>query len=283
MLDRVVGPGNSSVQVTADLDFDKAVTETTRYFAQPGTPALSETASSEQYDSPNGSPVTGGVVGPDGQMDSPASLGESGAAQYTKESHTSDNAVNKSVEQREAAPGEVSSLHVGVVLDTRSVEGIDPGEVQSLVATSLGIKEKRGDTVEVTTLPFDRTAEAAATKELAAAAAADKRAEQMTLLRNGGLILLIALLLVVAWLKSRKRNKARDTATHYMVEQLRRDAADRAAAQVAFEMPSAATIALESSEGNSVTREIRDEIAAMVERQPEDVAQLLRGWLVDRV
>jgi flagellar biosynthesis/type III secretory pathway M-ring protein FliF/YscJ len=25
----------------------------------------------------------------------------------------------------------------------------------------------------------------------------------------------------------------------------------------------------------------RDEIAAMVERQPEEVAQLLRGWLVD--
>jgi flagellar biosynthesis/type III secretory pathway M-ring protein FliF/YscJ len=25
----------------------------------------------------------------------------------------------------------------------------------------------------------------------------------------------------------------------------------------------------------------RDEIAAMVERQPEEVAQLLRGWLVE--
>jgi flagellar M-ring protein FliF len=26
---------------------------------------------------------------------------------------------------------------------------------------------------------------------------------------------------------------------------------------------------------------VRDEIAALVERQPEEVAQLLRGWLVD--
>jgi flagellar M-ring protein FliF len=28
--------------------------------------------------------------------------------------------------------------------------------------------------------------------------------------------------------------------------------------------------------------DIRDELAALVERQPEDVAALLRGWLVDR-
>jgi flagellar M-ring protein FliF len=28
--------------------------------------------------------------------------------------------------------------------------------------------------------------------------------------------------------------------------------------------------------------EIRDELAALVERQPEDVAALLRGWLVER-
>ncbi len=28
--------------------------------------------------------------------------------------------------------------------------------------------------------------------------------------------------------------------------------------------------------------EMRDELAALVERQPEDVAALLRGWLVER-
>jgi flagellar biosynthesis/type III secretory pathway M-ring protein FliF/YscJ len=42
-----------------------------------------------------------------------------------------------------------------------------------------------------------------------------------------------------------------------------------------------AVLALESME-HSESDEIRDELAALVERQPEDVAALLRGWLVER-
>jgi flagellar M-ring protein FliF len=40
-------------------------------------------------------------------------------------------------------------------------------------------------------------------------------------------------------------------------------------------------LALEAAEAD-VNAEVRDEIAALVERQPEDVAALLRGWLVER-
>ena len=281
MLDQVVGPGNSTVQVTANLNFDKTVTETTRYFTQPKIPALAETTSEETYNTPGGSLGTGGVVGPDGQMASPFGTdGTSGTGEYLKKAQTSDNAIDKTVEHREAAPGGVSSLHVGVVLDSRSLDGIDSAQVESLVATSLGINLKRGDTVDVTTMVFDRTAEKAAAKELAAATSADKKASQMTMLRNGGLILLIAIMLLLAWLKSRKRAAARAEATDYMVEQLRKDAAERAT-QVPLEIPTAATIALESSE-NNMSEQIREEIAAMVERQPEDVAQLLRGWLVEQ-
>ena len=56
MLDRVVGPGNSTLTVTADLDFDKAVTESTTYSANPDLPALSESESSETYTGPAGAP-----------------------------------------------------------------------------------------------------------------------------------------------------------------------------------------------------------------------------------
>ena len=282
MLDRVVGPGNSTARVTANLNFDKTVTETTRYFTQPTIPALAETSSEETYDTPGGSLGTGGVVGPDGQMASPFGAGgTSGTGKYLKKAQTSDNAIDKTVEHREAAPGGVSSLHVGVVLDSRSLNGIDPAQVQSLVASSLGINLTRGDTVDVTTMAFDRTAEKAAAKELAAATSADKRASLMTMLRNGGLILLIAIMLVLAWLKSRKRAEVRGQATDYMVEQLRKDAVERAT-QAPLGIPTPATIALKASE-NNMSDEIRDEIAAMVERQPEDVAQLLRGWLVEQV
>jgi flagellar M-ring protein FliF len=282
MLDRVLGTGNSTVQVTAELNFDQTVTNTTRYFSDPETPPLSDTSTTETYSAPGADPA-GGVVGPDGQLD-PDAPGPDGTTDYRKKTRTSDNAVNKEVEQREAAPGDVESLHVGIVLDTESAKGVDAAAIEDLVVSGLGIDKRRGDSVEVSVMPFDRTAEKAAADDLAAADAAAEKAQLMSWAKTGGLALLVLLILLLAYLRGRRRNKAREQATTYMVEQLRRDAVDRAN-QPEIDTPPAAALALEVHDpvpSTDMTAEMREEIAAMVERQPEDVAQLLRGWLVER-
>lgn len=277
MLDRVLGVGNSAVQVTANLSFDKTVTNTTRYFDNPLAVASTETT--ETYKGPESGQV-GGVVGPDGQMDPTASPTQD--AQYSKSSRSSDNALNRTIERREAAPGGVESLHVGVVLDRDSLNGVDPRDIEDLVASALGIDEERGDTVQVSAMPFDRSSEQAMTEELAAARKADEKAAMITLGRNGALGLLGAIVLAVAWRRSRKRAAARDADdTRTWVEQLRRGGAVEAgtdAAAVGGANP--AVLALDAAEGRSA--EIREELATMVGRQPEDVAALLRGWLVER-
>jgi flagellar M-ring protein FliF len=280
MLDRVVGPGNSTAASTVNLDFDKAVTDTKSYTYNDKNVPLSQTKNVEKYTGAGagaGGSLTG-VVGPDGQMDS-STTGGSGDSQYEKSSETSDNAVDTTVEHREVAPGGVRNLHVGVVLDAATARSIDPNEIQSLIASTIGIDATRGDTVQVSTLPFDRSAEAAAKAELAAAKKADASAQRTTLIRNSGLVVLILLVLLLAWFKGRKHAKARAEATSYVVEQLRQEALERATAEAALE-PSAAMLALESME-HSEQDGIRDELAALVERQPEDVASLLRGWLVE--
>lgn len=284
MLDRVVGPGNATVGVTANLSFDKTVTETVRYFANADVP-LSETLANEEYDGPAQGGGTTGVVGPDGQMDPDAGAAGGAPTQYTKNQSTSDNAVDKTVEQREAAPGGVRSLHVAVALDTQSLGGTDPGQIEDLIAAGVGIDDKRGDTVEVSALPFDRSAEEAAAAELEAAEKADDRAALMTMVRNGGLVMLVALMILLAWIQARRATRRREDATSYMVEQLRKDAAERAAIQAAAAQalgnPNPALAALEATE-HDMSDEIRDEIATLVEKQPEDVAALLRGWLVEK-
>lgn len=278
MLDRVMGAGNTAVQITANLSFDKAISESTRYYGSDADTPLSESESSEVLE--GGDPLTpaGGVVGPDGAMDP---LGTTDpASSYEKSDVIRDNPVDQVVEHREEAPGGVESLHVGVVIDTRALMGRDPNDVQQLVANALGIDPERGDTIEVTAMPFDRTAEAAAVEELKATEEAEKKAATMGLIRNGGLIGIVAIMILVAWLQARRRAKARAEATSYVVEQLRRDAIDRQSL-AAIEAPNAALLALEAAEGD-VNAEVREEIAALVERQPEDVAALLRGWLVER-
>jgi flagellar M-ring protein FliF len=277
MLDRVVGAGNSSVAVTANLDFDKSVIEKKSYTHNKLAVPLSETKSSEIYNGAGAGSSLSGVVGPDGQMDSTGTTGTNG--KYEKSSQTADNAVDTTVEHRETAPGGVRNLHVGVVLDAATARTVDPNVIQSLIASAVGIDPTRGDTVQVSTLPFDRSAEKAAKAELADARKADASARQWSLIRNSGLVVLIALILLLAWFKGRKRAKARAEATSYVVEQLRQDAIDRAA-QVPLE-PSPAMLALEHAQ-RSEEETMREELASLVERQPEDVAALLRGWLVER-
>ncbi|MGZ4473922.1 MAG: flagellar basal-body MS-ring/collar protein FliF [Nocardioidaceae bacterium] len=275
LLDRVLGPGNSAVQVTADLNFDQTVTHATRYFTNPSQVALNASSSKETYKAPGGTSTAGGVVGPDGQL-IPSTTG-TGASRYKKVDKTSDNAVDKTVEDRQAAPGNVSSLHVGVVLDQSTIRGVTAAQVQALLKSGMGINAKRGDTVLVSSLPFDRTAQKQAAAALAAANQAASQAQTMSMLRTGGLVLLVLLILLAAWWRGRKRRKLRDQATTYVVEQLRRNNEPPATpvlpANPAPQLPPANMAELRTA--------ARDEIAALVERQPEEVAQLLRGWLVE--
>lgn len=274
VLDRVLGAGNSAVNVTADLNFDQTTTQTTRYFTDPNATPLTDTTMTEKYTAPGAGATGGGVVGPDGQLNPNAA--PDGATAYEKKQRTADNAVNTTVEQREAAPGNVQSLHVGVVVDTRALAGIDLADVEALVISSLGIDPKRGDTVEVTTMPFDRSGEAEAKAALAAAKKADDKAAMMSMAKTGGLVLLLLLVLLAAWRQSRKRSQLREQATTYVVEQIRRnnEAVEAVPAPITAELPPGGDMM-------ELKMAARDEIAAMVERQPEDVAQLLRGWLVE--
>ena len=281
MLDRVLGPGNSTVQVTADLDFDKSISESTTYGNADEVPPLSSSTSTEKYNGPAGGAGSTGVVGPDGQMDSFGTAANgAGKSSYVKESQTSDNAVETTVEHRETAPGSVNSLHVGVVLDTAAAEGLDATDVQELIAATVGINPERGDTVQVTTMPFDRTADKAAAAELAAAAEAAKTERMWDMARNGGIALAVLAMLLIAWLRGRKKAKRREKTTTYLVEQLRNDAAERTAAAAAVMEASPALVALESAD--NANDELRRELAGLAEDQPEDVAALLRGWLVER-
>ncbi len=282
MLDRVLGPGNSTVQVSADLDFDKAIQESTTYNTKKKAPALSESTSKEVYNGTGAGGGSTGVVGPDGQMDSTgtASGTGNGASDYSKESATKDNAVETTKEHREAAPGSVESLHIGVVLDQGAAQDVNAADVKDLISAAVGINTDRGDTVEVTTMAFDRTADTKAADELAAANKAKADAQRWRLIRNIGIAVAILAMLLLAWLRARRGKRSRDARTEYLVEQLRQDAADRAAAAAALE-PAPALAALESAD-QAANDELKREIAALAERQPDEIATLLRGWLVER-
>jgi flagellar M-ring protein FliF len=277
MLESVVGPGKAVVKTTADLDFDETETKTQRYAADPAVPPLTERTTRETYDGAGAG--AGGVLGPD-NIQVP---GGGGTGEYESTTEQRNNAVGLVTETRKSAPGAVRKLSVSVLLDGTTAAGVDTAQVQQMVSAAIGLDAARGDTMAVTALPFDTSADTAASKAIAEATAADKQQELFSWAKSGGIALAVLILLILAWRASRKSKRAELTQAE-LGELAEMQAALEGAQTRAIE-PGEGSLALEAgpADTGAEEREFRQkEIAEMVANQPDEVAQLLRGWLADR-
>jgi flagellar M-ring protein FliF len=288
MLDTVLGPNHAAVQVTADLDFDSTETKTQRYVSDPSLPPLSESKKTEAFTG-NGGPATGGVLGPD-NIQVPAGTAGNGSGSYQQSTETRNNAVGLVTETRKAAPGAVKKLSVAVVIDS-SVANVNTAQLQQLVSSAVGLDPQRGDMIAVSSMAFDQSAAKAEASAQADAAKQAKGQTQQRYVQMGAIVLAILVLMIVAALTGRKRRKqSRQELTaeaNAALEEMQA-AIEQARAKMAIEGGGGggAAGALEggpASPGEAAEREGRQrDLATMVEKQPDEVAQLLRGWLADR-
>ncbi|MGK5679436.1 flagellar basal-body MS-ring/collar protein FliF [Actinoplanes sp. URMC 104] len=284
MLDSVVGPGNSSVVTTATLDFDQTSTTSKTYNADPSVPALSEQNSREAYNGAEN--CAGGVLGPDNIAGPGCSTGggsSSGPGQYENSSSVRNNAVNEVQEQRKSAPGGIKKLNVAVLLNSNAAGSIDPAQVQQLVTAAAGIDSTRGDTIAVSSMPFDQSAAKAAQEALTASTAAAQQAKQMSLIKTGVLGAIVLALLFLAWRFTRKSKKRRGLTPEERkhLEDMQAALEAQRLAELNQAIPAQMLEAgMAVDDTNVQAREERQrEIEQMVKDQPEEMAVLLRGWL----
>jgi flagellar M-ring protein FliF len=286
MLDQVVGEGHAAVKVTADLDYDQTETKTQKYVADPTTPPLAESKKVETYGAGAGNTGTG-VLGPD-NIQVPTSAPSIGAGGYQNYSETKNNSVGMITETRKSAPGAVRKLNVAVLLDSKTAAGANEAQLQQLVSSAVGLDATRGDTIAVSALPFDQSAAAKSESEQAASAKAEQQAQMYTLIKNGSIVGAIVLLILFAMFSGRRRNrKLRKLIKAEVAQDGANQAIDAASTQAIETNGGENVLALEAkpsdADGTNAEREARQrEIAELVEKQPDEVAQLLRGWLADR-
>jgi flagellar M-ring protein FliF len=273
MLDRVLGTGNAVVKVSAQLNFDTRNTTTENYLASPSVPPLSESTTTETY--APGAAGAGGVLG----VPTPSAVaGGAKGGGYAKSEGTVNRALGKQVTNEEAAPGSVQRLSVAVVLDAATTKGADVKKVMALVGNAAGIDAKRGDTVQVDQLPFDTTTAANAAKEVAAAQKQAQLDQYVGLGEKAGAVLAA----VVIGLLLLKRSKAGPTVEVTagdlpMFTQSRVEAIGAARVLPAAEPKE---LTAEPADPLPLERErLRDEVSSMVDNQPDDIAQLVQGWL----
>jgi flagellar M-ring protein FliF len=297
MLDKVLGPGHAVVRVNAQLNYDTRATTSERYVSETSVPPLSMATTHETYSGPGA--AAGGNLGGTWPTLTPAP-GATNGGSYDRQQQTVDNAVGKIVESAQAAPGSVARLTVAVVLDSTTTGKTDTPTVQQLVANAVGLDTKRGDTVQVSSLPFDTTASAAAQKEIAAATSAAKTAQYLDLGKKAGLVLLAV---IVGLVLMRRNRKARPSVEAYASDlpgdlpgvlpggQPEGLLLGGGLSQALPAGPTGQQLALPATDlapfddeaEQAMNRErLREEVARLVDNQPDEVAQVIQGWLSQR-
>lgn len=268
----ITGAGRARVQVTADLDFDQRKT-TSESFSDPNTaPVVNETTSKEAYTGDGG--AVGGVLGPDA-----APIADTGSAtDYSKDQADRTYAVDKVTEQVQAAPGDVQRLSVAVLLDESA--NINMNQVTSLVAAAAGIDPDRGDRLEVTQMAFDETALPEALPELSGGDSS--KSPMLPLARVLGIVAIIALVLLLAYRSARRSSVAR----YPLAIPLETLALGEGDPEDADDLDLDALDTRRERALPPVEEDerivVRSQIGDLIDRQPDEVAQVLRGWLADR-
>lgn len=279
MLDKVVGPGNATVAVAADVSTESAQRTEESYTTPTNAPSLSETTQSETYTGSGGSAA--GVLGPDNIA---VPNGTNGNGTFNSQSATKDNAVDKVTEQRTIPAGAVNRQTVSVALNKDAVGGVSANEIRNLVNAAAGIDVKRGDSVSVEMVNFSKagaTEAAKAIKEAKDAAAAD----QLTgIIRTSiiGAAILAAVIIVFALIRRSRKRAAEDTLEAADTVEL-----DAAAFPIALEQaPPTVPMQLDPLPDPSApeleAERRRAEIEALAERDPQKTAEFLRNLMDER-
>lgn len=277
MLDQVVGAGNSTVTVTAALNQDQTQRTSEEFAPAADAPPLASSTTSEEYSGTGGGNATG-VLGPDNIAVPEGEAGTDG--DYLKTTEDVTNAVNKVTEVTTVAAGSVQRQSLAVLVDQTAAAGIDLAQLSATLTAAAGIDTARGDTIAVQAMAFDTTGADAAAEALAAADAETAAAERASMLRQlviAGALLLIAIIIAVVLARRSRRSKreALDIGELPLMDGPDEAAIFEELPEIPPALPGPAVID-PVAESLAVKRA---EIAALADEQPEEVADLLRGWL----
>jgi len=214
---------------------------------------------------------------------------------YDKSSQTTNNEINKKVTNSEKQPWEIQRITTGVAIDGvwrvkydqkgqvmlnpdgsiqreyTQVSDDDLAKAKALIQGAIGFDRDRGDDVEVQSIQFDRSRQFEKEDSVYRHAMAVRRTIYMVLIGIGAVLLLvIAYRLIAKEVERRRRLREEELARQH---QAMREAALRTAEEQGVEV--------ELSVEDRARMEMQENAVNMAKEHPEDVAQLIRTWLVE--
>ena len=143
VLEKIVGKGNVSVQVNADIDFNSAKSTIESYIPVEGKTEgvlVSSQTEVESYENPNMVPSSVNAT----QRN----------LNYSKEKTAMNYNVSKEVKQVIYAPGTIKRLSIAVAIN-KILTAEEKDEVKDLVLSAAGVDYSRGDVISISGLQFE--------------------------------------------------------------------------------------------------------------------------------
>ena len=149
VLEKIVGKGNVSVQVNADIDFNSAKATIESYIPlndEKGTGVItSSQTETETYENPNN------VQNPQ-NLTPPVTVNRN--LNYTKQKTAVNYSVTKEVKQVVYAPGTIKRLSIAVAVN-KVLTDAEKDEIKALVQSASGVDFSRGDAISISGLQFE--------------------------------------------------------------------------------------------------------------------------------
>lgn len=262
MLERMLGNGSVVVRASVSMDFDQVETISEKY----GDSVLI----SEQTKEENSTGITtgSGANPADANMGSSTygSIGSGTNNEYQFSESQRNYEVDKTVETTVRAPGKVIKLSLSVIVD-KELTNEEKVSIQEAVGMAAGIDLGRGDQVSVVGMAFNTEQNDRMLEELAKA---EEDAKQREYLGYGLSALGIILILGVAIFGIRRLAKIVPRTTIS-------SAYGEGAAAVEEPLNWQKGLSQEAQD----KKQIRAQVEKLVDTNPEDVANVLKTWLVE--
>ena len=297
------------VNLDIDLDMGKKTIETEEHFPitmkadNPGTPfdetevvpsiTLSQNSVDESFRGTGFNPE--GPPGQEGQTPPAYKDLEGMVGEYTRNNQTRNEVVNTKNIYEEKSPWSIDRITVGVVIDGLwkreydeggnvklekdgsivrkyiPVSEEDLGKAETLIEHAVGFNKNRGDSVTVQSIQFDRTSQFMKEDEKYRNR---MRMKMMTIYSIIGFVVLVIFFIVfriiVRAIERRRKLKEEELARQH---QAMREAALRSAEEDG--------VSVEMSVEDRARLEMQESAINMAREHPEDVAQLIRTWLME--
>lgn len=268
MLTRILGPDNFTIQVSARMNFDQRERESVTYLPvveDDGIPRSTQELREVYY---GGAEGEGGVPGTESNIPGYEELDDMEDDYYEQSDSVTNYEVNEIVEKEVFAPGTIEKLSVSVMVNDEMAEE-DLMILENAIQASVDFDEERGDIVNVSSLEFDSSLE----EEMAQAREQEAEAERQRQFLYAGLIAgIIILTLIIIFILSRRTKKEEDMA----LQGSQVDMTVGDSEEDDIELP-----AHELSDEQKKIRKMKSELDEMVDEQPEEIAELLKSWLLD--